>query len=88
MGHVNSAWTHSVNAERSRNTSQYTANDRFAAQGSMAGHGSIVCVRNEARKLSFASKVSHFQRSLSANMGNRGYRPSPAIHTHEYSRRK
>jgi len=32
-------WTHSVNAERSRNTSHYAANDRFAAQGSMAGHG-------------------------------------------------
>jgi hypothetical protein len=32
-------WTHSVNAERSRNTSHYAANNRFAAQGSMAGHG-------------------------------------------------
>ena len=39
-----------------------------------------MCVRNEARKLSFASNVSHFQRPLWSSIGNRGSRPGPAGH--------
>jgi hypothetical protein len=38
-----------------------------------------VCVRNEARKLSFASKVSHFQRLLSANRGTAAVGRKPAL---------
>jgi hypothetical protein len=34
-------WTHSVNAERSRNTPHFAGNHRFAAQGSMAGHSRV-----------------------------------------------
>src|ERR1700674_53033 len=34
--------------------------------------------RKEARKLSFASNGSHFQRPLWSSIGNRGSRPTPA----------
>jgi hypothetical protein len=38
-----------------------------------------VCVHNEARKLSFASNVSHFQRPLWSSIGNRGSRPKAGL---------
>jgi hypothetical protein len=51
-------WGRGVNAQDSRTRSPHTANDRFAAQGSMAGHGRMLTDTNVSRLTTLSSHAS------------------------------